>query len=82
MKRTAIALLACLPLLAACGETKQDRVTSGALIGAGVGAGTGALFGAPFVGAVVGTGVGMSVGAATTSEQLDWGDPVWRGWER
>jgi phage tail tape-measure protein len=64
-------------LLSACGNTKQDRVASGAMIGAGAGAVSGAFVGAPLVGALVGTGVGMSVGAVTTSNQLNWGDPVW-----
>lgn len=81
MKRAVSALLIAAVLLSACGETKHDRVSSGALIGAGAGAVTGAAFGAPFLGAVVGTGVGMSVGAATSSEQLNWGQPVWNNWK-
>ena len=78
MKRHTTVLLLALVLLSACGETKRDRLYSGALIGAGTGAVTGAVVGAPFIGAIVGTGVGLSVAAATTSSQLDWGEPVWR----
>lgn len=76
--RSAAALLAAMVLLGACGDTKRDRLYSGALIGAGSGAAVGALAGAPMIGAVVGTGVGLAVGASTTNEQLDMGTPVWR----
>lgn len=80
MKRLTPALLISLLLLTACGQTQDDRVATGALIGAGTGALVAAPFGAPFVGAIVGTGVGIGVAAATGPEQLNWGDPIWQHW--
>lgn len=78
MKHALPLLLAALLGLTACGETKQDRVASGAMIGAGSGLVVGAMVGAPAIGTVVGTGVGMAVGAATDQSTLNMGDPVWK----
>lgn len=78
MKHGTIALLTTTALLlSACGDTKRERLTSGALIGAGTGAVVGAFAGAPVIGAVVGTGVGLAVGGVTNRSQLDWGEPLW-----
>ena len=68
-----------LGLLAACGSSNLDRVTSGA----GTGAGTGALIGAIggpvgiVAGAAIGAGTGAVVGGSTDQSQVDLGKPVW-----
>ncbi|MDR6286061.1 putative membrane protein [Methylopila jiangsuensis] len=55
--------------LAACGETRNERTLSGALIGAGTGAAIGGLAtgkaGGALVGGVVGAGAGAVVGSNT-----------------
>ena len=69
-----------LPLmLAACGETTEDR----ALTGAGIGAAGGAIIGAvtgigPVGGALIGGAVGATAGAVTDSSQVNLGKPVYR----
>ncbi len=66
-------------VLAGCGTSQFDRVTTGAGTGAGTGALVGAL-GGP-VGVVVGAGIGAGVGAAaggyTSPDQVDLGKPIW-----
>ena len=72
-------LLATLTLLAGCGDSSFDRVSTGAGTGAGTGAVSG-LIGGPIgvgLGAAIGAGVGAVTGAETTPKQLDLGKPVW-----
>jgi osmotically inducible lipoprotein OsmB len=65
-------------LLAACGNSTQDRALSGGGIGAGVGALGGALIGHPVEGALLGGAAGAGTGALTNSNQVDRGKPVWK----
>ena len=65
MKTTTCLLLVAAVSLAGCGETRNERAASGALIGAGTGAAIGAVTaGNPGAGAVVGGAIGAGVGAA------------------
>lgn len=68
-----------LGLLAACGQTPQERTTGGAAAGAATGAAVGALAGPPgmAVGALVGGGAGAVTGAATKPSQVNLGKPPW-----
>ncbi|HXP75568.1 MAG TPA: peptidoglycan-binding domain-containing protein [Stellaceae bacterium] len=67
-------------LLAACGDTTEDRALSGAGIGAASGAIIGAVTGiGPGAGALIGGAVGATAGAVTDSSQVNLGKPVWRG---
>jgi len=67
-------------LLAACGDTTEDRAASGAGIGAATGAIIGAVTGiGPLGGALIGGAVGATAGAVTDSSQVNLGKPVWRG---
>jgi peptidoglycan hydrolase-like protein with peptidoglycan-binding domain len=67
-------------LLAACGDTTEDRAVSGAGIGAAGGAIIGAVTGiGPLGGALIGGAVGATAGAVTDSSQVNLGKPVWRG---
>jgi osmotically inducible lipoprotein OsmB len=68
--RIPLILAAATLALAACGSDPTDRAISGAAIGAGAGA----LVDRPLVGAAVG---GIA-GAATTADQVDLGQPIWR----
>jgi hypothetical protein len=61
-----------------CGTTTSDRALSGGLIGAGAGAAIGSTTGNAGAGAVVGGVAGAAVGAATSPDQVNLGDPVWR----
>ena len=73
-------LAATVALLAGCGASQFDRVSTGAGTGAGTGAAIG-LFGGPIgvgLGAAIGAGVGAVTGGATTQDQLDLGKPVWK----
>lgn len=66
-------------LLAACGDTTEDRALSGAGIGAAGGAIIGAVTGiGPGAGALIGGAVGATAGAVTDSSQVSLGKPVWR----
>jgi hypothetical protein len=65
-------------LVSACGTSTTDRAVSGGLIGAGAGAAVGSMSGNAGAGAVVGGLAGAAVGAATTPDQVNLGDPVWR----
>ena len=58
-------LAATVALLAGCGASQFDRVSTGA--------GTGAR-----TGAAIGAGVGAVTGGATSQDQLDLGKPVWK----
>ena len=79
MKRI-LAATALLPLLTlgACGDTMGDRALSGGGIGAGTGLLAGLAFHRPVEGALVGGLLGAGVGAATTRDQVNMGQPVWR----
>ncbi len=78
MKLTsALTITACL-MVAACGNTREDRVTSGAAIGAGVGLAGGAILGSPVTGTAVGAATGAIAGAATDESQINLGKPLWR----
>jgi hypothetical protein len=73
-------VLAALALLAGCGTSSFDRVTTGAGTGAAGGAAIG-LIGGPIGvlgGAAIGAGVGAVTGGVTTPEQIDLGKPVWK----
>lgn len=77
MLRTAI--LALPLLIAACGDSKFDRTSTGAGTGAATGATIGIL-GGPIgigLGAAIGAGVGAVAGGTTSSQQIDLGKPVW-----
>lgn len=75
-----IAALSLPLLLAACGDTTEDRALSGAGIGAASGAVIGAVTGiGPGAGALIGGAVGATAGAVTDSSQVNLGKPVWRG---
>ena len=74
-----LVLLATVCLLAGCGDSTFDRVSTGAGAGAGTGAVIG-LIGGPIgvgLGAAVGAGLGAVTGGETTMQQLDLGPPVW-----
>jgi len=73
-------MLAALVLLAACGSSNFDRVSTGAGTGAAGGATIG-LLGGPvgvLAGAAIGAGVGAVTGGVTKQDQLDLGKPVWK----
>ena len=78
----AVPLLGAALLLGACGSDANmtDRAGGGAAVGAGTGAAIGAIFGGvgALPGALIGAAVGGGTGAATTDEQVDLGEPVWR----
>jgi len=65
--------------LAACGYSREDRVTGGAAAGAATGAAVGALGGPPgmLAGAAIGGVAGGVTGAATTPSEVNLGRPVW-----
>jgi len=66
-------------VLAACGDTTEDRAVSGAGIGAASGAVIGAVTGiGPVGGAFLGAAVGGAAGALTDSSQVNLGQPAWR----
>lgn len=78
MKKTTLILLSCLPLLAACGTTTEDRAATGGLIGAGTGAVIGSTVGHPVTGAAIGAGVGAAAGAVSDPKKINLGKPLWR----
>jgi hypothetical protein len=76
----AFIVLPVLALLAGCGSSNFDRVSTGAGTGAASGAVVG-LLGGPIgvlVGAGIGAGVGAVAGGTTTQDQIDLGKPVWK----
>lgn len=80
MKYPAILLATTALALAACGESKTDRAISGAGIGAAAGAATGAATGGSVLGgAVLGGAAGGATGAVTDEDDVNLGDPVWKG---
>lgn len=65
--------------LAACGETRGDRVLSGAGLGAATGTAATVLTGGnPWTGAIVGGAVGAAAGAVTDKKDVNVGKPWWR----
>lgn len=65
--------------LTACGETRSDRVLSGAGLGAAGGAVAGAVTGGSGVtGALIGGAAGAAAGALTDKDDVNMGKPVWR----
>jgi surface antigen len=81
MRVLAVASLAVLTLLAACGTNEGDRTTGGAATGAGTGAVIG-LLGGPIgvgVGALIGGAVGATTGAAVAPQDLTLPPPPWSG---
>lgn len=75
-----VAILAAGLLLAACGTRTEDRALSGGGIGAVAGTAVGAVTGLSLLeGALIGAGIGAAAGALTDSNQVDLGEPIWRG---
>ncbi|MBU6498365.1 MAG: hypothetical protein KGJ41_02610 [Rhodospirillales bacterium] len=69
-----------LTLLAGCGSSNFDRVSTGAGTGAATGATIG-LLGGPIgvaAGALIGAGAGAVVGGSTSQQDINLGKPVWR----
>ena len=65
-------------LLAACGNTVEERAITGGGIGAGTGAAGAAITGGSIAGGVlIGGAAGAAVGALTDEDAIDLGDPVW-----
>lgn len=64
-------------LLAACGNTTQERALSGAGLGAAAGGAAGALTGDTLTGAVLGGAAGAAAGGLTDEDQIDLGEPIW-----
>ena len=74
-----IILALVLPIVAACGYSKEDRALSGAGIGAAAGAVGGALVGGnPVAGAAIGGAAGAVTGAVSDPDRLNLGRPPWR----
>ena len=68
-------------LLAACGNTSEDRGLTGAGLGAAGGAILGAVTGLSVLdGALIGTAVGGVAGLLTDKDDIDIGDPIWETW--
>jgi hypothetical protein len=75
----ALALLACVLSLAACGYSTGDRAASGGLIGAGGGAALGAVTGgSPLTGALLGGAAGAVAGGVSSPNSVNLGRPAWR----
>ena len=80
MRMAVLGLMMMTVVLAGCGSSQFDRVSTGAGTGAGTGALIG-LLGGPIgvgLGAAIGAGVGAVTGGATTADQIDLGKPVWK----
>lgn len=79
MRMNVIGAAALALTVAACGYTREDRVTGGAATGAATGAAVGALGGPPgmLAGAAIGGVAGGVTGAATTPSEVNLGRPVW-----
>jgi osmotically inducible lipoprotein OsmB len=76
-------VMLCAVALSACGSSRDpvNRTAGGAAVGAAGGAAVGALFGGvgAIPGALVGAAVGGTTGAVTNEQQVDLGEPVWKG---
>ena len=79
MRTHSMVALAIVAALAACGSNPVDRAITGAGIGAAAGA-AGALVSDNDIGpgAVVGGLAGAAIGAATSAEDFDLGEPVYK----
>ncbi len=79
MISTGVITLVTLASLSACGHTKFDRGTGGAMVGTATGAAVGAVTGITIAqGALLGATSGAIVGLATDSNQINLGKPFWR----
>jgi osmotically inducible lipoprotein OsmB len=64
--------------LAACGDTRLERGSTGAGIGAAAGAATSGITGGSLLGgALLGGAAGGAAGALTDKDDIDLGDPLW-----
>ena len=64
--------------LAACGDTRLERGTTGAGIGAAAGAATSGVTGGSVLGgALLGGAAGGAAGALTDEDDIDLGEPFW-----
>jgi hypothetical protein len=64
--------------LAACGDTRLERGTTGAGIGAAAGAATSGITGGSLLGgALLGGAAGGAAGALTDEDDIDLGEPFW-----
>jgi osmotically inducible lipoprotein OsmB len=64
--------------LAACGDTRMERGTTGAGIGAAAGAAASGLTGGNLLGgALLGGAAGGAAGALTDEDDIDLGEPIW-----
>jgi osmotically inducible lipoprotein OsmB len=64
--------------LAACGESRLERGTTGAGMGAAAGAATSGLTGGSLLGgALLGGAAGGAAGALTDKDDINLGDPIW-----
>lgn len=80
MRRLSVAALGLVLALGACGYSTTDRALSGAAIGAGAGAAGGAVTGYdPVRAAAIGGAIGAAAGALTDADDINLGDPIWRG---
>jgi osmotically inducible lipoprotein OsmB len=67
-------------ILAGCGSSTTDRAISGGGIGAAAGAGASAVTGGnPITGGLLGGAAGAATGALTDEDDINLGDPVWKG---
>lgn len=81
MRRSALVVsILAIPMLAACGSTKEDRTLGGAALGAAFGSALGIAFGPVGIGsgAAIGAVAGSTTGAFTDEEQVNYGQPIWR----
>ncbi|HYZ23467.1 MAG TPA: hypothetical protein VE690_15055 [Rhodopila sp.] len=77
--KIAMAVLASLTMLGACGSKEPERAEGGAATGAGTGAAIG-LLGGPvgvLVGGAAGAAAGGATGAATKPNDVNLGTPPW-----
>jgi osmotically inducible lipoprotein OsmB len=80
MRVLSTAALGLVLALGACGYSTSDRALSGAAIGAGAGAAGAAVTGSdPLYGAAIGGAIGAAAGALTDGDDINLGDPIWRG---
>ena len=64
--------------IAACGDTRLERGTTGAGIGAAAGAATSGVTGGSVLGgALLGGAAGGAAGALTDEDDIDLGEPFW-----
>jgi hypothetical protein len=78
-KLPAIAAIAAMTLLVACGQKQPERAEGGAAAGAATGAAIGLVGGPPGVvaGGLIGAAAGGATGAATKPSDVNLGSPPW-----